>query len=57
MAPYTHDEFALGVASGGRICFESLESIDIEGSVPVSNFRPSQVIHFRDLEFVAGHLG
>jgi hypothetical protein len=57
MAPYTHNEFALGAASGGRICFESLESVDIEGSLPVSNFCPSQVLHFCDLEFVAGHLG
>lgn len=57
MAPCTYVGLALGAVPGGRICFRSLEFINANGPMSVLNFIPDQALHFRDLDFVADHLG
>jgi hypothetical protein len=57
MAPYTYVRLALGMAPGGRIRFGSLEFTDIDGPATVNSLLLSQALCFRDLDFVADHLG
>jgi hypothetical protein len=57
VAPYTYIRLALGAAPGGCIHFGSLEFTDINGPAPVHSLIPSQALRFRDLDFVADHLG
>lgn len=57
MAPCTYVGHTLGAAPGGRIRFESLEFVDIDGPMPISGFYPSQVLLLEDLNFMADHLG
>ena len=57
MAPYTYVGLALGVAPGGRIHFGSLEFTDINRPAPINGLLPSQALCFRDLDFMANHLG
>ena len=57
MAPYTYVGLAIGVAPDGRICFGSLEFVDIDGPVPVNRLCHGQALRFGDLDFVADHLG
>ena len=57
MAPYTYVGLALDVAHGGRIHFESLEFADIDRPAPVNSLLPGQALCFRDLDFIADHLG
>ena len=57
MAPSTCIRLALGVASGGRICFGSLEFIDANGPMPAFSLLPGQALRFWDLDFITDHLG
>ena len=57
MAHCTYVGLALGVPSGGRKCFESLEFTDIDGPAPVDGLFPGQALHFGDLDFIANHMG
>jgi hypothetical protein len=57
MAPCAYIRLALGVAPGGRIHFGSLEFTDTDRLAPKNSLLPSQALFFRDLDFVADHLG
>ena len=57
MAPCTYIRLALGAAPGGRIRFGSLEFTNIDRPAPVDGLLPSQALSFRDLDFVADHMG
>jgi hypothetical protein len=57
MAPYTYIGLAHGAAPSGRICFGSLEFIDIDKPMPISSFHLGQALRLGDLDFVANHLG
>jgi hypothetical protein len=57
VAPYTYIRLALGAALGGCIHFGSLEFADINEPAPVHSLIPSQALRFKDLDFVADHLG
>jgi hypothetical protein len=53
MAPCTYVRLALGAVLGGRICFGSLEFIDVNGPTPAFSLLPYQALHFGDLDFIA----
>ena len=57
MAPFTHFWFVVHVTPDGRVRFESLEFIDTNGTMPISEFHHDQVLCLGDLDYVADHLG
>ena len=57
MAPCTYVGLALGETLGSHIRFGNLEFVDIDGLVPVDGLLPGQALRFRDLDFIADHLG
>ena len=57
MAPYTYIGPSLSVAPGSHIRFGSLEFIDTDEPAPIVSLHPDQALHFRDLDFIADHMG
>jgi len=57
MAPCTYVRLSHGVAPDGLICFGSLKFTNTNRPMPAFNLLPGQALRFRDLDFIADHLG